>query len=68
MVIIKANKPDLPLVPSYRPISVVVTFSKPFEKILLRRKLPILEEWNILPEHQLGFRRGHGAPEMPTDC
>jgi len=26
--------------------------------------LPILDEFAIIPEHQFGFRRGHGTPEQ----
>jgi len=35
-----------------------------FEKILLKRMLPILDELSIIPEYQFGFRRGHGTPEQ----
>ena len=49
---------------SYRPISLLVTFSKVFERILSRRMSPILAELNIIPEHQFGFRSGHGTVEQ----
>lgn len=49
---------------SYRPISLLVLFSKIIKKIFLRRLSPILVEQNIIPEHQFGFRTNHGTPEQ----
>lgn len=63
IMIQKPNKPEN-ITSSYRPISLLVTFSKVFERILLRRMLPVLENNNIIPEHQFGFRRGHGTVEQ----
>lgn len=39
----KPNKPEN-IVTSYRPISLLTTFSKLFERILLRRLIPVLEK------------------------
>lgn len=60
------HKPAKPenIVSSYRPISLLPAFSKIFERILLRRLLPILEAKNIIPEYQFGFRQQHGTPEQ----
>lgn len=63
VMIPKPNKPDNVLT-SYRPISLLTTFSKIFEKLLLRRLLPILERKKIIPDHQFGFRHKHGTPEQ----
>lgn len=63
ILIAKPNKPENK-VSSYRPISLLVTFSKIFERIFLRRLLPILENKNIIPEYQFGFRHKHGTPEQ----
>lgn len=63
IMIAKPNKPENK-VSSYRPISLLVTFSKIFERIFLRRLLPILEIKNIIPEYQFGFRHKHGTPEQ----
>jgi len=54
-------KPDkLPDIPSsYRPISLLPTFPKIFEKILLKRLLPLSDKFNIIPNHQFGFRSKH---------
>ena len=47
---------------SYRPISVLSVFSKLIERIILHRMLKYLE--GKIPEHQFGFREGHGTPEQ----
>lgn len=64
--IIMVNKPNKPenVVTSYRPISLLVTFSKIFERIFISRLSPILEKYNIIPEYQFGFRHNHGTPEQ----
>lgn len=64
--IIMIQKPNKPgnSVASFRPISLLVIFSKIFEKIFLRRLSPVLENRNIIPEHQFGFRNKHGTPEQ----
>ena len=63
IMLLKPNKSESCL-SSYRPISLLVTFSKVFERILLRRMSPVLAELNIIPEHQFGFRSGHGTVEQ----
>lgn len=63
IMIPKPNKPEK-LLSSYRPISLLATFSKIFEKLFLKRLQPILERYNIIPEHQFGFRHKHGTPEQ----
>lgn len=63
IMIHKANKPEN-CVTSYRPISLLSTFSKLFERLFLKRLLPILEENSIIPDHQFGFRHKHGTPEQ----
>jgi hypothetical protein len=59
--IILISKPDKPpkFPSSYRPISLLPTFSKIFEKILLERLIPLSEKSNIIPNHQFGFRAKH---------
>lgn len=59
----KPNKPENKIT-SYRPISLLTTFSKIFERLFVQRLLPILEKCNIIPEHQFGFRHLHGTPEQ----
>src|SRR5436190_14703833 len=43
---------------SYRPISILSTFSKVFEKIVLSRLTSFLENHKILSDNQYGFRKG----------
>jgi hypothetical protein len=42
---------------SYRPISLLPIVSKVFEKLLLKRLLPIVEINRLIPNHQFGFRQ-----------
>lgn len=51
-------------VTSYRPISLLPIMSKMFEKLFLKRLMPILEGRSIIPEHQFGFRERHGTVEQ----
>jgi predicted metallopeptidase len=46
---------------SYRPISLLPIVSKIFEKLLLKRLKPIIEEKNLIPSHQFGFRNRHST-------
>jgi hypothetical protein len=61
--IIMIPKPGKPLeeVSSYRPIPIMC---KMFEKAVLKRLRPILEENRILPDHQFGFRQKHFTMEQ----
>jgi hypothetical protein len=49
---------------SYRPISLLPIMSKIFEKTVLKRLRPILEENRILPDHQFGLRQKHSTIEQ----
>lgn len=49
--------PDSP--ESYRPISLLPLFSKMFERIILKRILPIIEA--SIPNTQFGFRHNHST-------
>lgn len=46
---------------SYRPISLLSSISKLFEKLIYSRALSHTELNNILPEEQFGFRRDHST-------
>ena len=49
---------------SYRPISLLPTLSKLFEKLLTNRLLPLLEDLKTLPDHQFGVRKQHATIEQ----
>lgn len=58
--ILKSGKP--PSDPhSYRPISLLNTLGKILEKVVQRRLIDFIEEKNLLPECQFGFRKGHST-------
>lgn len=63
IMIPKPNKPEH-IISSYRPISLLPTFSKIFERLFSSRMLPIIENKCIIPDHQFGFRHKHGTPEQ----
>lgn len=46
---------------SYRPISLLPVISKVFEKLLLSRLKPIIDDRNLIPEHQFGFRNNYST-------
>lgn len=62
-MIVKPGKQPTDIL-SYRPISVLPVVSKVFEKLLLKRLLPILEQRCIIPDYQFGFRKGHSTIEQ----
>lgn len=55
---------DLTLPGSYRPISLLPIASKVFEKLLLKRIKPLINQNNLTPEHQFGFREKHSTTEQ----
>lgn len=63
IVIPKAGKP-LDLASSYRPISLLSTIGKLFERLYLKRLVPLIEERKIIPSHQFGFRSSHSTIEQ----
>lgn len=46
---------------SYRPISLLNSFGKILERIIYTRLTNIIEEKNLLPSVQFGFRKGHST-------
>jgi hypothetical protein len=63
IAILKPGKPAEELT-SYRPIHLLPIFLKLFEKLLLRRIHPILQEKRIIPDHQFCFRQKHATTEQ----
>ena len=46
---------------NYRPISVLNTFSKIYEKIMYNKVITFLDRYNILYQNQFGFRQQHSS-------
>lgn len=65
-VILMIHKPGKPEVDpeSYRPISLLPSLSKLWERLIANRINDIIRQGNILPDHEFGFRKGHGAIEQ----
>ena len=63
ILLLKPGKPsDQPQ--SYRPISLLPIMSKLFEKLFQSRIMKVVEEKNIIPDHQFGFRQKHATLEQ----
>jgi Reverse transcriptase (RNA-dependent DNA polymerase)/Endonuclease-reverse transcriptase len=62
-IVIPIPKPgkDLTNPSSYRPISLLSSISKIFERVILKRLNDFISSNNVLPNHQFGFRRAHSA-------
>lgn len=59
----KPGKPNVE-VTSYRPICLLPYLSKVFEKLLLTRIKPIVEDRDLIPNFQFGFRSGCSTTEQ----
>lgn len=46
---------------SYRPISLLPVLSKLMEKLLLKRLKILIDQRNLIPDHQFGFREQHST-------
>jgi hypothetical protein len=64
MIMIAKPGKDPNQLTSYRPISLLPIMSKLFEKLILKRMTPIIEEKKLIPNHQFGFRRKHSTIEQ----
>jgi len=62
IMIQKSGKPA-ELTESYRPISLLPVLSKLFEKLLLSRINIIMENHELIPDHQFGFRSKRATTE-----
>lgn len=51
-------------VKSYRPISLLPIISKLFEKLLLKRLRPLIENNKLIPDYQFGFRQKHSTVDQ----
>ena len=50
---------------NYRPVSLMCVLSKVYERIMYNRLIIFLENYNILFENQLGFRKLHSSYMAP---
>ena len=55
---------DLTNAGNYRPISVLLIFSKIFEKVVYKQLYTYFEQNNILNEHQYGFRKHYSVEAL----
>ena len=60
IMLLKPGKPP-ERATSYRPISLLPSMSKLFEKLLLKRLKPLIEKRHLIPDHQFGFRNLHST-------
>lgn len=63
IMILKPNKDPVDI-KSYRPISLLPIVSKLFEKLFLLKLMPVIEERQLIPNHQFGFRSKHATIEQ----
>jgi hypothetical protein len=63
IMIHKAGKPPHEA-PSYRPISLTPVLSKLWEKIFVARVTAHLDDHEVIPKHQFGFRKSHSTIEQ----
>ena len=59
--VFKGGRKDREDPSSYRPISVLPALSKVLEAVVIEQFLDYLDEHNLLPPAQHGFRRGHST-------
>lgn len=63
-IVVPLHKKDDPCDPgNYRPISLLSTFSKIFEKIMAKRMVSFLNSGNFFCESQFGFREGKNTED-----
>lgn len=60
-VIALNKKQPIDIIENYRPIALLSTFSKVFEKIIKDRFQHFIKKHNILPNDQHGFRKGRST-------
>ena len=55
------KKSDSSLLVNYRPISLLSTISKIFEKVIHDQLYEYFDKYNLLAEQQYGFRKQHST-------
>ena len=59
--VFKGGRKDREDPASYRPISILPALSKVLEAVIIEQFLDYLDEFNLLPPAQHGFRKGHST-------
>lgn len=54
-------------VKNYRPIALLSNFNRIFEKIVFKRMESFIEQKNLLPPSQYGFRKAHSTQHAILD-
>jgi hypothetical protein len=71
MVVIPILKPGMnpaiAIAESYRPISFTSDLCKVLERIIYKKLVHIIEERNLLPSQQYGFRKNHYTAMISLD-
>lgn len=62
-MILKPGKPEQDP-SSYRPISLLPSLSKVFERLFTSRLVEYMDDNKTIPDHQFGFRSGHSTIEQ----
>ena len=71
IVLKKPNKPDYSEPKAYRPIALLDTLGKALETVISGRLTALAEKYNLLPQQQMGARKGRSvetALETITDA
>ena len=55
------KKEDDTMFSNYRPISLLPSISKMFEKVILEQLTTYLNKNNLIHKHQYGFRKNHST-------
>ena len=61
------KKSDNTIFSNYRPISLLPSISKIFEKIILEQITTYLDTNNLIHKHQYGFRKNHSTELLPPN-
>ena len=62
-MMLKSAKPP-EMTSSYGPVSLLSILSKVLETLLLKRIQPIIDEHQLIPDHQFGFLQKHATIEQ----
>ena len=61
MILKKPNKPDYLEPKAYRPIALLDTLGKALETVISKRLTELAESYSLLPQQQMGARKGRSV-------